>query len=108
MNLPVRYRVAAKMDIARRARRYARIDTDLSHRFLDALADTENAIARSPELGSPWETTRKRMANLRYHPVIGFENLLVFYRKTRDEIIVLRVLHTHQNIAGVFPTNGQN
>ena len=108
MTLPIRYRIAAITDIERRARRFARIDITLAHQFLSALAETETSIIESPGLGSPWHTTRTRMTNLRYRRVVGFENILVFYRHTPNEIIVQRVLHAHQNISRVFPTNGQD
>jgi len=108
MMLPIRYRVSSNKDLAKRTRRYARIDDELARRFLQAYYDTVDAIAVAPDLGSPWPTSRKRLANLRYRPVVGFENVLVFYRATATHLIVMRVLHTKQDISRIFPANGQS
>jgi plasmid stabilization system protein ParE len=108
MSLPVRYRVAATNDITRRTNRYARIDPDLARRFVQAIGTTETAISQSPGLGIPFPTTRKRLTNLRCRSVIGFDDVLVFYLEKHDEIIILRVLHAHQDLSRIFPTNGQH
>lgn len=67
---------------------------------------TVDEIANSPGLGSPWPTTRKRINNLRYWPVQGFKHILIFYRESQGELVVMRVLHSRQNISRIFPTNG--
>jgi plasmid stabilization system protein ParE len=105
---PIQYRKALNKDVLRRSRRFARINEDLSRRFLEAFYNTIDAIAIAPNLGSPWQTTRKRLTNLRYRRIIGFEDLMVFYRETTSFIVVMRVLHSHQNISRIFPVNGHN
>jgi toxin ParE1/3/4 len=74
----------------------------LAGRFLDGYEQTLRMIADFPELGSPWESSRKRLKDLRVKLVVGFENHLVVYRVASTGIYVLRVLHGHRDIENIL------
>ncbi len=75
---------------------------EVAARFLDAYEETLNFLADFPELGSPWESDRKRLANVRVKSIRGFERYLVFYRFSVHGLHVLRIFHGHQDIENLL------
>jgi len=71
---------------------------DVAIRFSEALEATYERIAEFPDLGSLWESDKKRPKELRCWPVPGFERFLVFYRRATHGILIERVFHGHQDI----------
>jgi toxin ParE1/3/4 len=67
-------------------------------RFLGAAEATIRRLAGSPGIGTRYDPDHPALADLRFFPISGFKNDLVFYRSLADGIEVLRVLHGAQDI----------
>ncbi len=52
--------------------------------------------------GSPVDPPYPNFPGLRFRPVRGFESRVVFYYPTPTGILVVRVLHAHQDVNAVF------
>jgi toxin ParE1/3/4 len=82
-------------DAARYLRRFSRI---APRRFLDAVYDTFEFLARNPAIG------RRRVDlgrdDVRSFRVTGHRRYLVFYREQPDCIQILRVLHGARDLSG--------
>lgn len=55
-----------------------------------------------PRLGRTCEFGNPRLSGLRWLQVRGFDNYLVFYRTTNDEVEIIRVLHGLRDIKHVL------
>ena len=76
--------------------------TDLietADRFFDPFEDSIEAIRRTPKIGKArsYENTQIRMWFVK-----GFEKCLIFYTKSPDEIVVLRVIHSARDYTRFF------
>jgi toxin ParE1/3/4 len=67
-------------------------------KFGKAVMKTLNFLARFPEIGSPWESSKGRLEGVRFQNVRGFRKHLIFYRLTEVGLHVMRVFHAGQNI----------
>jgi len=61
--------------------------------FLDAAESAFAQLARMPQMGSALYHPNPRLQNLRFWPVTGFRNYLVFYFPLSDGVEIVRVLH---------------
>lgn len=66
---------------------------DAARRFLHALDDDFHKLAEMPRMGARREFRHPKLLGLRSWPISGFRNYLIFYRVTKDELQVLRVIH---------------
>lgn len=71
-------------------------------RFAHAIGETLEFLTMFPEIGSPYESSKPRHQGTRFELVRGFPNHLIFYRMTVQGLLVLRVLHGHQDIENVL------
>jgi toxin ParE1/3/4 len=55
-----------------------------------------------PGLGTRWASDRPRLAELRFFPVTGFPNHLLFYRPLENGLELVRVLHGARDIASLL------
>ena len=67
-------------------------------RFLDAAEATFRLLAVQPALGARYEFDHPVLTELRFFPISGFKNDLVFYQPTANGIQVLRILHGARDI----------
>lgn len=65
---------------------------------MDAVESTLAFLERNPGAGTPRRIRRKGLAGLRSWPVRGFERHLIFYKRSRDGIVVIRILHAARDI----------
>jgi toxin ParE1/3/4 len=96
--------------VAHRLARQARADLDqiwdyihsqtsneaVADQVIDAIAERFGLLAQWPHIGRQRSDLRR---GLRSHPV---GNYLIFYRIQRAGIVILRVLHSRRDIAGLF------
>ena len=76
---------------------------DPAERFVVAIEETLQLLARNPELGPVRQFARSELAGVRSFPVKGFGKHLVFYRPTAEQgIEVLRVLHGARDLGAIF------
>ena len=62
-------------------------------RFIEAVESTFATLAEFPNMGRAWSSRRPRLRGLRVSPVVGFHNVLIFYRPVPKGIEMVRVLH---------------
>jgi toxin ParE1/3/4 len=75
---------------------------DASERFLRAAADAVLKLVDFPGMGALYEVRDPKLAGLRFWPITGFRNYLIWYRPTRRGVRVLRVLHGAQDRRRIF------
>jgi toxin ParE1/3/4 len=62
-------------------------------RFLQSLDRTVENLARNPLIGRRRRFRNQDLRHIRSWRVEGFENYLIFYRVTEDQLEVLRIRH---------------
>lgn len=93
--MTVRLTGIAADDLTEARECYRAIDTDLEQRFLDHLDIAMERLALFPDGAPPVDgSPGVRRARLRRFPY-G-----IFYRREKDDILILRVLHTRRGTAG--------
>jgi toxin ParE1/3/4 len=95
-------RSAAKQDVVDLGAYLARDSWAVARRFRDSIKETLQFLLAVPEMGSPWEKTAPKYPGLRWWPVKGFPNHVIFYRPISQGIEVLRVLHASRNLESFF------
>ena len=95
-------RSAAKQDVVELGVYLARDSLAVARRFRDSVKETLQFLLAVPEMGSPWEKTAPKYPGLRWWPVKGFPNHLIFYRPISQGIEVLRVLHASRDLEQLF------
>jgi toxin ParE1/3/4 len=74
----------------------------VASRFLDQVDATVEFLAALPGIGHPWETDAPENQGLRWYPVKRFRRHLIFYRDTGNELELLRLLHSSQNLVAAI------
>src|ERR687896_503767 len=70
--------------------------------FFEAVESTCALLSTMPGIGSARDFRNPRFAGLRMFPVKKFENFLIFYQSTEEEILIVRVLHGARDMAALF------
>jgi toxin ParE1/3/4 len=83
----------AELDVIECAVFLARTSDEAAARFMAAVESTFEKLARSPLVGRRVERPALIGQGLRWWPIEGFPNHLIFYRQVEDGIHVVRVLH---------------
>jgi toxin ParE1/3/4 len=76
--------------------------------FFEAVESTCAMLSTMPGIGSARDFRNPRFADLRMFPVKKFENYLIFYQSTDEELLVVRVLHGARDIAALFEEEEEN
>ena len=71
-------------------------------RFLEAADKAFADLARMPEMGPLRQFRSPLLGNLRMWPIPDFPNHLIFYRRIKGGIEVVRVLHAKRDIERLF------
>jgi toxin ParE1/3/4 len=90
----------AKDDLLGHASYIAQDNPDAALRLLKAAEEAFGKLAEMAGVGPVWGFRRRDLADVRFWPIKGFRNYLVFYRPLPNEqgVEVLRVLHGAMNI----------
>ncbi len=75
-------------------------------RFDDAAATTFAELARMPGMGERRDSRNPRLADVRTWRIGGFENHLIFYRSSGEEIEIIRILHAARDIRQILDEDG--
>jgi toxin ParE1/3/4 len=75
---------------------------DVALRFLSALTDTIEALARMPRMAPLCGFARPDLRHMRRWPVKGFENWLIFYLARRDGVEIVHVMHSARDIESLL------
>ena len=96
-------RPSANRDLLLTFRHYARTaNLRTADRFFVEVEATLDRLARMPGLGTRYAPDDPLYADLRYFPISGFRQFVVFYREIPDGIEVVRVLHGARDISGIL------
>ena len=90
-----------KEDLFGHASYIAKDNPDAAIRLLEAAEDAFEQLAAMPGMGPVWGFRRRELSDVRFWPIKGFRNYLVFYRRLPNEegVEVIRVLHGAMNVA---------
>jgi len=80
----------------------ARDNLDAAIRFLVAVRADARRLAEMPGMGATREFENPQIRGVKFWPVAGFRNYLIFYRPTADGIEALRVIHGARDIDRQF------
>ena len=93
----------AKDDILRQFRYYLLKEAfDTADSFLAAVDESISTICTMPEMGAPRQFKNPMLAGLRFHPVKGFEDILIFYVAHPDALRIVRVLHGKRDLKKIL------
>ncbi len=88
----LRFFPAARIDALEIAAYLLEQSPEATDRFLASLRSSTERLCEMPRSGRVWLSC-DRLGEIRWIPVAGFANHLVFYRIGNKEIEVIRVLH---------------
>ena len=92
----------ADEDIAEAFLYISQDSVDAAVRFLVAVRADARKLAEMPGMGATREFARPDLQGVKFWPIGGFRNHLIFYRRIEDGIEVLRVIHGARNIDRQF------
>src|SRR5262245_22895539 len=96
-------RPAADRDLVAIFRHYARqAGMRVADRFFAQAEATFRRLAGMPGMGTPYEPDEPLYTGLRYFPVSGFRDYIVFYRPLPEGIEVYRVLHGARDLESIL------
>ena len=79
--------------------RIAQANPDAAGRFFDAIREAFELVARHPTIG---RLRSFSLPGVRSWVVPGFENYVIFYLPTQDEVQILSVLHGARDLSRVL------
>ncbi len=74
----------------------------IAERYLYAVEQTLDFITTHPEIGSPCDLPQPRLQNMRRWPVRDFEKYLLFYQPANEDLLLLYVFHSKQDIDSIL------
>jgi toxin ParE1/3/4 len=77
-------------------------NSQAAFRFLEAAERAFDRIAHMPGMGSPWETSNSNFSGLRFHRIPQFKRYFIFYKKTPEAIVIVRVLHASRDLETIL------
>ncbi len=73
----------------------ARDNQDAADRVYQAAERTFKNLADMPRMGTPYQSRRVHLKDVRFFPVKDFHNYVVYYLEQPKGIKIIRVLHAH-------------
>ena len=93
----------ADADLNESAEYIARDNPQAAVRFLDAVENDTQKLRLQPDLGSlRYCDLLPGVGPVRFWPVHGFSNWLIFYLSSSTEILILRVLNGKRDLPALF------
>ena len=102
MSRKIEIRQRAAMDLYHHYRYIARDKVDAADRLLLAFHDATAKLVDMPGMGPAKPLKNPRLRGLRFWPIKGFRNYLIFYKPTENGIEVVRLLHGARDIERVL------
>src|ERR1700755_362616 len=78
---------------------------EISKRFGGSIFESLDILSEGPYLGVIRDYSNSKLDGLRMWPVKNFSDQLIFYLMSDYEIIVVRVLHSSQDIENILSNN---
>jgi toxin ParE1/3/4 len=108
MKRVVHQTVEARRDLVEIVAYLAERSQAAGRRFRAAAEATFERLAKTPGIGTRYETDNPAHEDLRYCIVSKFRNYVVFYRPTDDGIEVVRVLHGARDLGALLKVTGED
>lgn len=102
MSLKIVVHDNARFDAIDIAYHIAEDSLEAADRFADAIDAAYGQLSEMPGLGARRDYGNPKLKGLRMWPVPKFQNHLIFYRATEEELFIIRVLHGAQDIETIF------
>ncbi len=96
MNLRVRTTVHANADIRSIAQWIARDSAQAAAKWIDDLDREFSKIAQTPGIGTDRNALRPHLRSM------AFGNYLLFFKSSRESVIIVRVIHGARDYARLF------
>jgi toxin ParE1/3/4 len=94
---------AAERDIDEQAEQLANhASLNVALRYRDAIHQTILLLMQQPELGSRFRASSPRLQDVRFRPIRGFAEHVLFYRLVDESIEVVRVLHGKRDLDAIL------
>ncbi len=100
--IPVITSPLARVDIKSFYHYIAKDSHQSADRLLEKIEETHNLISEFPCISSVYETATPELKGMRWIPVKGFPNHLIFYIPEETKITVVRIFHKAQDISSVL------
>lgn len=95
-------RPQAVRDLTMQARYIARTRPKVAVRLFTAAARTMSRLAGAPLMAAAWESENPGLRRLRFSPIRGFRNHLIFYLPLKDGIDVVRVIRGTRDLQSLL------
>lgn len=94
---------SARADIVRQIGYFIDIGQDhVADRFLAATRAAIEHVSHTPHAGAPRPMKNPLLAGLRTWPIEGFDDMKIYYRVGRDELMIVRILHGRRDIERIL------
>ncbi len=80
----------------------AKDNIDAALRLYEAAEETYEQLAEFPKIGEYYPSTNPLLFNVRYFPITGFKNYLVFYQCRENHVEIIRVINKSKNIRQIL------
>ena len=91
-------RPKASSDLDEQALFIAQDNQPAAYQLYEACEHTLSKLAKMPQMGQKYQTTKKQLVGIRFFPISGFEKHLIFYIYHKDRIDVVRILYASRDI----------
>jgi toxin ParE1/3/4 len=95
-------RDAARADIEAIAARIAQHNLPASLRFTKRLQEAFDRVMLWPDCGAAWRTRLGSLRGLRYYPIRGYRQYIVFYIPRKDLVEIVHVIHGARNVSKIL------
>ena len=92
----------ASLDLDKQALFIAKNNLQLAYKFYEACDQAFQQISKMPQLGQRYSTKNKQLAGIRFLPVRGFENHLIFYVSLKSSLEIIRILYATRDIKNIL------
>ena len=98
--------LSAETDIEQYAIHIAKDKKEVAEKFLDEFWNTCELLREMPAIGKRvnrnFPEIHKLLKDVRSWHIKNFLNYLVFYKKSQNKIIILRVINVSRDLSGIF------
>ena len=94
----------AEQDIEEQVEYYLVVagEPGVAERFSSSIEEALASIALHPEAGASYPSSSPPLEELRWWPIRGFPDQLIFYRLVGDRVEVIRVLHGARDLRALL------
>ncbi len=92
----------AKDDLTNHYAYIARNEPEAADRLLAAVQKLFDDLAHFPDMGRRWQSEAAHLQEIRFLPIHGFLNYLVFYHTTASDVRIITVLHGSRDLPALL------